>query len=493
MLYAFITRVGFPSRLAPCVVRRESSGRSSAGWSVTDDWNREYQNEHERDNESLWLVSNRLDRAARNMQKNSNSTSISPDDLWLRVMLDQIAMDENNEDEITKSDVKPDKVGASVLNEELMDHEIALLVRCNQDPKNFLISQGRLIPELTDAERFDLKQLLDTNFQPTDFFLWAVCAMFDQHRRSQRINGDDTTHSVLDGNGVAAWMEKCWGEPVGLHEPRVTRVLAQFGRAGFLTKDDFVRMYVSALTGGAEGSFRSLEMLAKQRSEVIQTVWQDLSRHGIISPAESERNMKLAELQKNNPDIMLPNILDECAFLDDEILDEGTKFTDRQGKSSYERVELIPAKNTPEIPLWMQDGEFGTSSKITACRHRKKSFLTIALFWAVFIDEASCIGCGQCVTTSPATFQMLDFNGRARTFMQRNSPDVKAAVAACPVDCMKYVSFDELKELELARDNGVDDDHRHFGYTAARGYIPTTPLHVARRDSDASHKSSFYQ
>jgi hypothetical protein len=94
---------------------------------------------------------------------------------------------------------------------------------------------------------------------------------------------------------------------------------------------------------------------------------------------------------------------------------------------------------------------------------------------------------------APGSFQMLEQNGRARTFLQRKSPDVLTAVSACPVDCMHFVSFDELKKLETARDVGVADDHRHFGHTTDRGYIAPTPLHVSRRDSDANHKSSFYQ
>jgi hypothetical protein len=98
----------------------------------------------------------------------------------------------------------------------------------------------------------------------------------------------------------------------------------------------------------------------------------------------------------------------------------------------------------------------------------------------------------KCASAAPGSFQMLE-QGRARTFCQRNSPDVISAVASCPVDCMHYVSFDELKELETARDVGVADDHRHFGHNSARGYIPPTPLHISRRDSDANHKSSFYQ
>ena len=80
---------------------------------------------------------------------------------------------------------------------------------------------------------------------------------------------------------------------------------------------------------------------------------------------------------------------------------------------------------------------------------------------------------------------MLD-NGRARSFHQTTTPEVSQAVAACPVNCIKFVSFDELKELELVRDNGDGRrDHKHLGKEM-------TPLHVSRRSSDASHKSSWY-
>jgi hypothetical protein len=63
---------------------------------------------------------------------------------------------------------------------------------------------------------------------------------------------------------------------------------------------------------------------------------------------------------------------------------------------------------------------------------------------------------------------------------------------------MHFVSFDELKELELARDQGTSSgilagDHRHFGHSDTHGYIAPTPLHVSRRESDANHRSSYYQ
>ena len=62
------------------------------------------------------------------------------------------------------------------------------------------------------------------------------------------------------------------------------------------------------------------------------------------------------------------------------------------------------------------------------------------------------------------------------------------SVLSCPVHCMHMISFDELKELELARDDGDGrTDHRHFGSGKSH-----KPLHVSRRDSDANHKSSWY-
>ena len=78
--------------------------------------------------------------------------------------------------------------------------------------------------------------------------------------------------------------------------------------------------------------------------------------------------------------------------------------------------------------------------------------------------------------------------GRARTFIQSNNPEVDVAVSVCPVNCMHKVGFDELKEMEKARDDGDGrHDHRHMG----RGQVHT-PLSVAGIDSDANHKSSWY-
>jgi len=108
----------------------------------------------------------------------------------------------------------------------------------------------------------------------------------------------------------------------------------------------------------------------------------------------------------------------------------------------------------------------------------------------VFIDEESCIGCYQCANIAPSSFEILE-TGRARTHTQAKRPEVQIAISACPVNCMHHVSFDELVEMETARDVGDGrDDHRHFGFGNERLNVHT-PLNVARTGSDMNHKSRY--
>jgi len=107
----------------------------------------------------------------------------------------------------------------------------------------------------------------------------------------------------------------------------------------------------------------------------------------------------------------------------------------------------------------------------------------------VFIDEDSCVGCGNCWNVAGRTF-VATGTGRARTADQEGEEYgvVLQAVGTCPVDCMHFVGLRERRELETARDQGDGrGDHRHVGW---RGN--GTPLHVAGVDSDANHKSSWF-
>jgi ferredoxin len=72
---------------------------------------------------------------------------------------------------------------------------------------------------------------------------------------------------------------------------------------------------------------------------------------------------------------------------------------------------------------------------------------------AVYVDETTCIGCGHCAYVARNTFAMEPSYGRARAISQDGDSEelVQEAIDTCPVDCIAWVSFTELRELEAAR------------------------------------------
>uniref|UniRef100_A0A7S4KAG0 Calmodulin n=1 Tax=Odontella aurita TaxID=265563 RepID=A0A7S4KAG0_9STRA len=75
----------------------------------------------------------------------------------------------------------------------------------------------------------------------------------------------------------------------------------------------------------------------------------------------------------------------------------------------------------------------------------------------VYVDEYNCIGCTACAQIASSTFFMEEENGRARVFQQGGDDDatVMEAIETCPVDCIHYVPYDELKSLEIERRDQV--------------------------------------
>ncbi|KAL7433252.1 hypothetical protein ACHAXH_005594 [Discostella pseudostelligera] len=73
----------------------------------------------------------------------------------------------------------------------------------------------------------------------------------------------------------------------------------------------------------------------------------------------------------------------------------------------------------------------------------------------VYVDEVTCIGCTNCAMIAQSTFYMNSEHGRARVFQQWGDDDETIAIAikTCPVDCIHYVPYDELKRLEIERRN----------------------------------------
>jgi ferredoxin len=70
-----------------------------------------------------------------------------------------------------------------------------------------------------------------------------------------------------------------------------------------------------------------------------------------------------------------------------------------------------------------------------------------------FVDEHTCIGCTYCSTVARNTFFMQDDHGRARVYDQGGDSEdlVLEAIDSCPVNCIHFVSFEDLVILETER------------------------------------------
>ena len=74
---------------------------------------------------------------------------------------------------------------------------------------------------------------------------------------------------------------------------------------------------------------------------------------------------------------------------------------------------------------------------------------------AVWVDERKCIGCTYCSSVATNTFVMEPKQGRARAFRQDGDSEelIQEAIDTCPVDCIEWVSFEELLKLKKILEN----------------------------------------
>ncbi len=74
---------------------------------------------------------------------------------------------------------------------------------------------------------------------------------------------------------------------------------------------------------------------------------------------------------------------------------------------------------------------------------------------AVWVDERKCIGCTYCSSVATNTFAMEPEQGRARAFRQDGDSEelIQEAIDTCPVDCIEWVAFEDLIELEEVINN----------------------------------------
>ena len=71
----------------------------------------------------------------------------------------------------------------------------------------------------------------------------------------------------------------------------------------------------------------------------------------------------------------------------------------------------------------------------------------------VYVDEVTCIGCKHCAHVARNTFYIEPDYGRSRVVRQDGDPEevVQEAIDTCPVDCIHWVDYTELRKLEDER------------------------------------------
>ena len=75
----------------------------------------------------------------------------------------------------------------------------------------------------------------------------------------------------------------------------------------------------------------------------------------------------------------------------------------------------------------------------------------------VYVDEITCIGCTNCAHVARNTFYIEPSYGRARAIRQDADSEelIQEAIDTCPVDCIHWVDFTELRQLERKRQHQV--------------------------------------
>ncbi|MEH1872005.1 ferredoxin [Nostoc sp.] len=71
----------------------------------------------------------------------------------------------------------------------------------------------------------------------------------------------------------------------------------------------------------------------------------------------------------------------------------------------------------------------------------------------VYVDEITCIGCKHCAHVARNTFYIEPDYGRSRVVRQDGDSEeiIQEAIDTCPVDCIDWVDYTELKKLEQER------------------------------------------
>jgi ferredoxin len=106
----------------------------------------------------------------------------------------------------------------------------------------------------------------------------------------------------------------------------------------------------------------------------------------------------------------------------------------------------------------------------------------------VYVDEITCIGCLHCAHVARNTFYIEPDYGRSRVIRQEGDTEeiIQEAIETCPVDCIQWVDYTELRKLE---------EERKYQVIPVVGYPVEQAVAVAaqrRQKRKLNHKKSRY-
>lgn len=85
-----------------------------------------------------------------------------------------------------------------------------------------------------------------------------------------------------------------------------------------------------------------------------------------------------------------------------------------------------------------------------------------------YVDPWQCVQCHNCHEAAPNTFAMDNEHGKARVDAQWGDPEdeIDWAVASCPVQCIHWVSRDDLQILEHVTAQKMYDAGNYIEYSS---------------------------
>lgn len=124
-------------------------------------------------------------------------------------------------------------------------------------------------------------------------------------------------------------------------------------------------------------------------------------------------------------------------------MSESSHFSSSYSVSS----DLAPERSglEPELGGFLRDadGRSGLEPELGGVLRQK----------GVYVDEVTCIGCKHCAHVARNTFYIEPDYGRSRVIRQDGDAEdlIQEAIDTCPVDCIHWVDYTELKRLEEER------------------------------------------